>query len=161
MSLPLEAWVIWKRAFPMTTLVFMTLTALAAAADPAALQDGRYEVNVRLELPHLENTGASRVARICVTSDDPGGNHGLVVLSDNNPLAKCPALNIRENGNTLTFDIICPGGNAAIASAKYIVAAQRFEGRITMKMGGKNMTMTETQSGHRVGECATTGAPPS
>ena len=151
----------FKPALPMATLVFMVFARFASAAEPVALQDGRYQVNVRLELPYLEDAGVSKIATICVTSADPGGNHGLVVLSDNNPLANCPASNVRDIGGILTFDIVCPGGNAAIASAKYIVAAQRFEGRITMKMGGKNMTMTEMQSGHRIGECAPAGAPPS
>jgi len=150
-----------KRALPMAALVLMALAGLANAAEPVALQDGRYQVNVRLELPYLEDAGVTKVATVCVTSADPDGSHGLLVLSENNPLAKCPASNVRDDGSTLTFDIVCPGGNAAIGSAKYIVAAQRFEGRITMKMGGKNMTMTETQSGHRIGECAPTGAPPS
>ena len=148
-----------QRALLLAATVSMTLTTLASAAELAALQDGSYEVMVRLELPHVEDMGASQAATICVTSTDPGGRHGLVVLSENNPLAKCPISNMRREGDTLTFDIACPGGNAAVASAKYIVSPQRFEGRISMKMGGKNMTMTETQSGHRVGDCAATRAP--
>jgi hypothetical protein len=64
-----------------------------------------------------------------------------------------PLPHIRQAGDTLTFDLVCEGHNQAIASAKYTLAAQRFDGAIAMKMGGKNMTMTERQSGHRVGAC--------
>ena len=155
----LETWEMLQRALAIAAAVSMTLTTLANTAELAALQEGSYEVIVRLELPHVEDIGASRVATICVTNTDPGGRHGLVVLSENNPLAKCPISNVRQDGDTLTFDIICPGGNAAVASAKYILTPQRFEGRLSMKMGGKNMTMTETQSGHRVGECVAASAP--
>ena len=134
--------------------------AVGARSDgPARLARGTYEVAVRLELPHVEDMGASKVATICVSALADGGNHGLVVLSENNPLAHCPASNVREEGDTLTFDIICPGGNAAIASAKYTLGAHRFDGRISMKMGGKNMTMTETQAGHRTGDCSPSTAP--
>jgi Protein of unknown function (DUF3617) len=85
-----------------------------------------------------------------------GPINGLIVLSENNPLGKCPAANAREDGDTLTFDIKCPGGNAAIASAAYTLLGDRFSARITMKMGGKNMTMTETQTGRRTGDCQAT-----
>lgn len=52
------------------------------------------------------------------------------------------------------FDIVCPGRNAASGSAIYRLAAESFEGRISMKMGGKNMTMFERQVGRRIGDCA-------
>lgn len=124
-----------------------------AQAEDIALEQGAYEVAVRLELPHVEDAGAQKVTTICIDKADPGRTFGLVVLSDNNPLRHCPASNVHHEGDTLTFDIKCPGGNAAIASAKYTLLGQRFDARIAMKMGGKNMTMTEVQSGHRAGAC--------
>ena len=48
------------------------------------LESGEYAVSVRLELPHLEDMAAIKLARICMTGGE-GGTHGLVVLSDNNP----------------------------------------------------------------------------
>ena len=86
-------------------------------------------------------------------------NVALVVLSENNPLARCPASDIRQDGDTLTFEIICPGGNQAVGSARYTIAPQRFTGVIAMKMGGKNMTMTEYQVGGRIGNCSAVGPP--
>ena len=124
-----------------------------AQAEDIALEQGAYEVAVRLELPHVEDAGARKVTTICIDKADPGGTFGLVVLSENNPLRHCPASNVHHEGDTLTFDIKCPGGNAASASAKYTLLGQRFDARIAMKMGGKNMTMTEVQSGHRAGAC--------
>jgi hypothetical protein len=132
--------------------------SLAAAAMAGAgahgeeapgLLPGRYEVKVRLELRHVA-MATPKVTTICVTET---GNRGLVVLSENNPLARCPASDIRQDGDTLTFAIVCPGGNQAVGSARYTLAPQRFTGVIAMKMGGKNMTMTEYQEGHRVGDC--------
>jgi hypothetical protein len=121
-------------------------------AGPPAAEPGEYEVSVRLELPHLEDMATTKLARICVTGGE-GGTHGLAVLGGNNPLARCPASNIHEDGGVLTFDIVCPGGNAATGSAKYTLRAQGFDGAIAMKMGGKNMTMTERQLGRRIGSC--------
>jgi len=96
--------------------------------------------------------GAIKVTHICVTGAG-SGTHGLAVLSGNNPLGRCPASNIREEGSSLTFDVVCPGVNAATGSARYTFRAQGFDGAIAMKMGGKNMTMTERQSGRRTGYC--------
>lgn len=131
---------------------------LALGGDTLVLHAGEYEVDSRLELPHVEDMGFSKVANICVTQGD-GGTHGLVVLSENNPLSRCPASNVRQDADTLSFDIVCPGHNQAIAWAKYTLGTERFSGAIAMKMGGKNMTMTERQTGRRVGDCKPVEAP--
>jgi hypothetical protein len=130
--------------------------ASAQGEDALGLQPGEYEVTVRLELRHVEMT-ALKVTTICVSGDNTG-TRGLVALSENNPLARCPAPNVRQDGHTLTFDIICPGGNQGVGSARYTIARQRFTGVVAMKMGGKNMTMTERQTGHRVGDCKPVGS---
>ena len=131
----------------------LILLAAPVAAEPAALESGNYEVEVKLELPHLEDMTQKKVVNLCLTAEPGPSVHGIAVLSDNNPLAKCPISNVRENGAELTFDIACEGKNSAHASAKYVLAPERFRGRITMQMGGKNMTMTEVQSGRRIGAC--------
>lgn len=128
--------------------------ALAGPEKTARLQPGEYRVTFRLELPHVEEVhSAPSVGRICVTAGD-AGTHGLAVLSDDNPLRECPASNVRQDGDTLTFDIVCPGSDAAVGSARYTMRAERFDGAIATKMGGKNMTMIERQAGRRVGSCS-------
>lgn len=129
------------------------LLAEPAAAEPATLESGAYEVEVKLELPHLEDMSQKKVVQLCLTAEPGPDLHGIAVLSDNNPLAKCPISNVRESGAELSFDIACEGKNSAHASATYVLAPERFRGRIAMQMGGKNMTMTEVQSGRRVGAC--------
>jgi Protein of unknown function (DUF3617) len=141
------------RPLLVLALIGLAPAAPASAGDAVALQPGRYEVRVRLDLPNIEGAAASALRTLCVPAQGQAGNHGLGALSENNPLAHCPVSNVRQQGDTLSFDIVCPGGNAAIATAKYQLAAEAFEGRISMKLGGKNMTMTETQSGRRTGEC--------
>lgn len=117
---------------------------LCAAAGPVP---GAYEVQVVLELPHVSG-GAAQAVRVCV-----GEEFAPKVLSANNPLAGCPSYNSRRDGDRLRFDIVCPGGNAARAKATFTLAPDGYRGRIAMTMGGKNMTMTEAQSAHRIGDC--------
>jgi hypothetical protein len=123
----------------------------------AGLQKGAYEVQVRLELPNVLSRGPDSTRTICLP--DAGTNGALPVLSANNPLAGCPASNVLRDGAMLRFAILCEGRGAAWAHAVYKLTPDAFEGRIAMVMGGKNMTMTEVQSGRRIGPCAPPAAP--
>ena len=137
------------------TLAVVTPDRVQADED-TPLRAGLYDVEVRLELPHVEDLNMRKRAAVCVTADGEGGR-GLGALGDNNPLSGCPASNVRRGGNVLAFDVVCEGTNAARASASYTLAGDAFRGRIAVKMGGKNMTMTETQVGRRVGDCPRAG----
>jgi hypothetical protein len=46
----------------------LLLSGAAHAAESAALQPGRYEVQMRLELPHVEDMGVSKTVNICVNA---------------------------------------------------------------------------------------------
>ena len=144
-----------------SALILMGILAGAARAEEsdALLQGGSYEVKVRLELPHVEEWAVDKTRTICVPEADGAFDAPLPVLSGNNPLAKCPASNVRRDGATLRFDIVCEGRNAARARAVYALAPTAFKGRIWMVMGGKNMTMTEVQVGHRIGSCDLASTP--
>lgn len=133
----------------------LAMPAMAMASDESKLKPGEYEVKMRLELPHVENNGVEKLEKVCITN---GGTHGIVVLSENNPLARCPSSNIKEENGDLSFELVCAGHNQAIARARFELWPDRFVGAFEMKMGGKNMTMTERQSARRIGDCAT---PPS
>lgn len=136
---------------PARILILIALAAASPARAQDAPQAGSYEVRYRLELPHVEG-GAEETATVCLS--EPGVSKGFAVLSANNPLGHCPVGEVRREGGAVTFDIVCPGGNAAKASARFDVTPNGFQGRIAMNMGGKNMTMTEVQRARRVGECA-------
>jgi hypothetical protein len=140
-------------------LVGMLAGAAHGGQEESLLQEGSYEVQVRLELPNLANWAASTTTTICIPYVGRPSDAPLPVLSGNNPLSKCPAKNVQRIGATLSFDIVCEGRNAAWARAVYTLMPQGFRGRIAMVMGGKNMTMTEQQLGRRVGGCAPAGAP--
>lgn len=131
--------------------------AAQAGQGEALLQEGAYEVEVRLELPNVLSRGPDSTTTVCLPY---GTNGAFPVLSSNNPLARCPASSVQRDGTTLRFDILCEGRGAAWATAVYRLMPESFEGRIAMVMGGKNMTMTEVQAGRRIGSCDPLGTPP-
>ena len=141
----------------MPRIALASIVAVAAAspalAGTVALVPGAYQVRASLELPNVEDMDVSRTQTLCLTG---GGAHGIIVMSENNPLTRCPISNVREQGDTMTFDIRCKGTNEAKATAVYALMGDSFRGRIAMQMGGKNMTMTEVQEGHRTGACKPT-----
>jgi hypothetical protein len=140
-------------------LAFTGMIACSAQAD-SLLQGGAYEVTYRLEVPHVEQWAIDNTVRICVRRSGDQRGMALPVLSVNNPLSKCPASNIRQMGENLTYDIRCAGHDGAKAKAIYKLKPAGFQGRIAMVMGGKNMTFVEVQSGRRIGSCELAGDPP-
>ena len=129
----------------------VVVSSASSAGDAVMLEAGAYEVQMRLELPHVETMNVQKTAQVCIID---GGTRGIVVMSENNPLARCPASNIKQTADELVFDLICEGHNQAVAQAKFQLLPDRFSGAFEMKMGGKNMTMTERQTGRRIGTCA-------
>jgi Protein of unknown function (DUF3617) len=140
-------------------LVGILAGAASAAEGEALLQDGSYEVKVRLQIPNVWNWAADKTATICIADAAGTSDVPFSVLSGNNPLADCPIGNVRRDGARLSFEILCAGRDAARAHAAYTLMPRDFVGRIAMVMGAKNMTMTEVQVGRRVGDCDPAGAP--
>src|SRR4051812_3093869 len=132
--------------------VIPIMLAHAADAGDGMLRYGAYEIVFRLELPHLERWAVERKTTVCVSEAD-GTSALLPILSGNNPFAGCQAKNVHQDDDSLTYDIICNGRDAAKAQASYVLVADGFHARIAMTMGAKNMTMTEVQSGRRLGSC--------
>jgi Protein of unknown function (DUF3617) len=149
------------RILASASLIVMLVQPLhPARGDPLPLQSGFYEITVRLELPHLERWAIDRTANICLpspSSSSGGAEIPVPVLSANNPFAKCTAANFAIEGDTVQYDIVCPGRGAAKGHASYKVGSTSFAGRVAMVMGAKNMTMTEVQLAHRIGDCGTAG----
>lgn len=143
----------------ISLLFFLSVSGFfAAALEPApSLQAGSYEITYRLELPHLERYAIDKSTTICL-SHAKGSASTLPVLSDNNPFRECTAANIEQDGPSLGYDIKCEGRDAAKARAEYTLSTTAFKGRVAMVMGAKNMTMTEVQTGRRVGSCDFTHA---
>ncbi|ACL55542.1 DUF3617 domain-containing protein [Methylobacterium nodulans] len=135
----------------MRWLGLVSAVLAAGGPEPVRLRPGAYEVEVRLDLPHLDEAGARKIVRLCLAGLPA---QGFPVLSDNTPFAHCPATGLRQEGEAVHFAIQCEGRNAGQGSAIYRLAPEGFEGRIALRLGGKNMTLTELQTGRWRGECA-------
>jgi Protein of unknown function (DUF3617) len=123
-------------------------------AEPLSLPGGSYEVNARLELPHLERWGVDKTAIVCLPDSRGDGEIPVPVVSANSPFAKCSAANLIADGSRLEYDIVCHERGAARGHAVYELSTNAFTGRVAVVMGAKNMTMTVVQQARRIGECS-------
>jgi hypothetical protein len=103
-------------------------------------------------LPNVQDAAAPTVLNRCVTLADLESGRAFFVLSDN-PLKSCDLLDYQAAGSTATYRIACPGPNRGSAVGSFQVTEAGYRGTITMNMGGKNMTMSETQLAKRIGTC--------
>jgi hypothetical protein len=131
---------------------FAALAATACSAAEPAPAPGLYEVEVRIALPNVQDVAAPTVLTRCLSALDLESGQAFFVLSDN-PLKNCPLLDYEAAADSATYRIACPGPNMGRAVGVFDLAATRYRGIITINMGGKNMTMSETQVGRRIGEC--------
>ena len=137
-------------------VVSLILLAGSGEAGEASLQAGAYAIRHRLELPHVERWAVERIDVACIpeTLGSEPPEPMLPILSANMPFKRCIAKAWQLDDRRLDYDIVCPGRGAAKAHASYVLSGDGFSARIFMTMGAKNMTMTEVQSGRRLGSCA-------
>ena len=140
---------------PTLLAVASIVAALAATASNAAdssLTPGQYQVEVRISLPNVQDVAVPLVVTRCVSPDDLKSGQAFFVLSDN-PLKSCDLLDYEVTSGTTVYRIACTGPNRGSAVAVFDTRSTSYHGVIRMNMGGKNMTMSETQAGKRIGDC--------
>jgi hypothetical protein len=139
-----------------TTFFFGLITTAIAISPPVAaepLRPGLYEIAVRVLMPNVGDAIGPTVEHRCLSNAAVAVGDTFSVMSKNNPLAACPRVAGASESQRITFQIVCEGPNMAKADASFDVFGDRFEGRIVMNMGGKNMTLSEHQVGRRIGDC--------
>ncbi len=135
-------------------VLIAVLPGNAVLADKASLEDGLYEVHFRLELPHLEKYAIDQKTTICVDQGTPQWHDPPVpLLSQNDIFETCRIENVRKDSAGFSYEIVCPGRGSARAIADYVTTPNQFKSRVSIMQGAKNMTMTEVQSGRRIGSC--------
>jgi hypothetical protein len=120
---------------------------LATAGLP---QPGRYTVEVRQRLPNVPDLVDPMEHSVCL---DTAPALAPFRLKGENPLRSCPIVEVEWNQANLRYRIVCPGPNRGFAEAEFAFTIDAFHGQIAINMGGKNMTLTEIQTGRRRGDC--------
>jgi hypothetical protein len=126
--------------------------AIGTSAADLALEPGLYQVEVRIGLPNVAVAAPPLTLSRCIGRDDLLSGQAFFVLSDN-PLRECAMVDYQTTAAAALYRIECSGPNRGNAVAVFDVRQNSYRGTIKMNMGGKNMTMSETQTGKRLGNC--------
>ena len=141
----------------------LSVVGVACCASPALAGDplldpGLYRVEVRLELPNVLPSVEPMTFSHCVSASDLASGRAFAILS-RNPLRACDLIDYGIDGQTVRYRIACAGPNRGSAVAVFRLSGASYRGRIDMDMGGKNMTMAETQAAVRIGDCPVEAIP--
>lgn len=114
------------------------------------MRNGLYTVSVEPRIPNVDVKHLKVQAEICWQ----GPGHASMPLGPlgPGPLKTCPAT-ARSTEGGIEVTTKCPGPNMGWALSRYRVTSEGFRGWVSMNMGGKNMTVTEKQTGTWVGRC--------
>jgi len=132
--------------------VLATLAGSSSIAAELSLLPGLYQVEVRISLPNVAVAAPPLLANRCITPDDLKTGQAFFILSDN-PLQRCDLVDYQTTAAAALYRIVCAGPNRGSAVAVFDTKQNTYQGTIRMNMGGKNMTMSETQAGKRIGDC--------
>ena len=116
-------------------------------ADTNKIRPGLYAIEYRLELPHLERFGVDTRVERCTEGES------LPIFSAKNAFENCSLEDRVIEEKRLRYSLICEGVSTGRAFADYKLTLDGFSGRVLVKLGGKNMTLTEVQSGRWLSEC--------
>lgn len=139
-------------AAPRTALlVALSLAAVgaSAAAPSAPVPPGLYALTTETLLPHLEE--ALRYATVqstrCLAGDAAGS---FFPLLQHQALAGCV---LTASGRPDTFELTCRNPEAATGLATFEHDPSGLRATLELKMGGKNMTLSQRVVGTRLGDC--------
>ncbi len=129
-----------------------TLAALPGHAgdNDVALAPGQYDLVAQTILPNLEESlrYATTRSQRCLGNEAPDTLFPILL----HPAFAGCALR-RHATQQDVFTLQCTNPEAASGSASLLIESQRFDATLDLKMGGKNMTLSQRVSGTRRGEC--------
>jgi hypothetical protein len=124
----------------------------ATGATPVALPSGEYDLTLQTVLPHLEEALRYATTRTRQCLDAPDATSVFPLLR-HQAFTGCSLVPGAQASDGLRFDLQCANREAATGSAVFAVEANHVSAVLELKMGGKNMTLSQRLQGRRVGAC--------
>ena len=113
------------------------------------LQDGKYEITSKVEMPGMPMQMPPITVTQCITGQDPVPNQSTAGQ-------QCNIMDIKTKGNTITWKMECTQqGQKMQATGKMVYYGDHFEGTANAVLGSEigNMTITTVIKGKRIGAC--------
>ena len=124
----------------------LTLTLPASAAAEGEW----WEMNTKMEMPGMPAMPGGPPVKFCRVK----GDESKPIQSKDDK--DCAISNVKNVGNTMTFNMKCTGKDAMTGSGEMTSTATTFNQKIRMRSGGEDMAMVS--SGKRIGGACKAGA---
>ena len=123
------------------------------AATPLVVPPGEYDLTTQTVLPHLEEALRYATTRTRQCLREPDATIFFPLLQ-HQAFSGCSLVPSTEANDGLRFTLQCTNPEAASGSAVFEVGASYVSALLELKMGGKNMTLSQRLYGPRIGPCS-------
>ena len=135
------------RKLLVISVVLLTSLSTSIAGSGPNMQEGKWEVTTRMEMPGMSMSMPAVTSTQCLTKKDfvpQGSQQGH----------ECKVTNTKVDGNTVTWTVKCSGqGGEMTGTGRMTYSGSSFKGTIEMTMTQSNMKMISHMTGHRIGDC--------
>ena len=125
----------------------------SSLASTVSVEPGLYDLTAQTVLPHLEESlrYATTRARQCLGTQEASA---LFPLLRHEAFAGCSLVHESFTETEAHFSLRCSNPQAATGAAHFSLQSGGFQAVLYLKMGGKNMTLSQRLSAPRLGACA-------
>ena len=135
------------RKLLVISVVLLTSLSTSIAGSGPNMQEGKWEVTTRMEMPGMSTSMPAVTSTQCLTKKDfvpQGSQQGQ----------ECKVTETKVDGNTVTWTVKCSGqGGEVTGTGRMTYSGSSYKGTIEMIMTQSNMKMIIHINGHRIGDC--------
>ena len=135
------------RKLLVISVVLLTSLSTSIAGSGPNMQEGKWEVTTRMEMPGMSTSMPAVTSTQCLTKKDfvpQGSQQGQ----------ECKITKTKVDGNTVTWTVKCSGqGGEVTGTGRMTYSGSSYKGTIEMIMTQSNMKMIIHINGHRIGDC--------
>ena len=128
-------------------VVLLASISTSIAGSGPNMQEGKWEVTTRMEMPGMSMSMPEVTSTQCLTKKDSvpqGSQQGQ----------ECKITKTKVDGNTVTWTVKCSGQSGEVTgTGKMIYSGSSFKGTIEMTVVQSNTKMISHINGHRIGDC--------
>lgn len=141
-----------NRSFEAIALCLCGVSCLSAFSSPLVVNPGVYEITTETLLPHLEENLRYATTRQKQCLGTQGASNLFPILRQK-AFADCDLIGGQTVNERSNYTLVCRNPEAATGYAQFAISPFRISGVLDLKMGGKNMTLSQIISGPRLGAC--------
>lgn len=143
---------VWPAMAPAAPAPAAIHPVAAPAASPPNAGPARYRLRTETSMPNLDENlrYATRNEERCL---DPADLSTQFWMTDDSALTDCHLEKARQDATAADYELICRGKHGAEGHARWTFDGPRISGVLDLRLGGKNMTLTQRITGERIGDC--------